>query len=279
MNAIEIKEVNKNLGQFSMKDINLTLPTGCIMGLVGKNGAGKTTLIKLILSIAKADSGTITVLGCDNRKHFKYTKQYIGYVPDSGMFEESYTLIKVNKLMKNIYREWNEPLFFEYAQKFNLPLDQRIKEFSKGMKAKLSIMTGICHGAKLLIMDEPTTGLDPVARDEIVNIIFEFTREDDCSVLISSHIVSDLEKICDYICLIDNGQIQFVEEKDEILEKYVVCSCTIEQYNEIPKEAVISVENTTYSLKLLLDKSKLNGIKLETEKTTLEDILVHMIRE
>lgn len=279
MNAIEIKEVNKNLGQFSMKDINLTLPTGCIMGLVGKNGAGKTTLIKLILSIAKADSGTITVLGCDNRKHFKYTKQYIGYVPDSGMFEESYTLIRVNKLMKNIYREWNEPLFFEYAQKFNLPLDQRIKEFSKGMKAKLSIMTGICHGAKLLIMDEPTTGLDPVARDEIVNIIFEFTREEDCSVLISSHIVSDLEKICDYICLIDNGQIQFVEEKDEILEKYVVCSCTIEQYNEIPKEAVISVENTTYSLKLLLDKSKLKGIKLETEKTTLEDILVHMIRE
>lgn len=279
MNAIEIKEVNKNLGQFSMKDINLTLPTGCIMGLVGKNGAGKTTLIKLILSIAKADSGTITVLGCDNRKHFKYTKQYIGYVPDSGMFEESYTLIRVNKLMKNIYREWNEPLFFEYAQKFNLPLDQRIKEFSKGMKAKLSIMTGICHGAKLLIMDEPTTGLDPVARDEIVNIIFEFTREEDCSVLISSHIVSDLEKICDYICLIDNGQIQFVEEKDEILEKYVVCGCTIEQYNEIPKEAVISVENTTYSLKLLLDKSKLNGIKLETEKTTLEDILVHMIRE
>lgn len=279
MNAIEIKEVNKNLGQFSMKDINLTLPTGCIMGLVGKNGAGKTTLIKLILSIAKADSGTITVLGCDNRKNFKYTKQYIGYVPDSGMFEESYTLIRVNKLMKNIYREWNEPLFFEYAQKFNLPLDQRIKEFSKGMKAKLSIMTGICHGAKLLIMDEPTTGLDPVARDEIVNIIFEFTREEDCSVLISSHIVSDLEKICDYICLIDNGQIQFVEEKDEILEKYVVCSCTIEQYNEIPKEAVISVENTTYSLKLLLDKSKLKGIKLETEKTTLEDILVHMIRE
>lgn len=279
MNAIEIKDVNKTLGQFSMKDINLNLPTGCIMGLVGKNGAGKTTLIKLILGIAKADSGTITVLGCDNRKHFKYTKQYIGYVPDSGMFEESYTLIRVNKLMKNIYREWNEPLFFEYAQKFNLPLDQRIKEFSKGMKAKLSIMTGICHGAKLLIMDEPTTGLDPVARDEIVNIIFEFTREEDCSVLISSHIVSDLEKICDYICLIDNGQIQFIDEKDEILEKYVLCNCTMEQYNDIPKEAVISVENTTYSLKLLLDKSKLKGIKLETEKTTLEDILVHMIRE
>ena len=262
-----------------MKDINLNLPTGCIMGLVGKNGAGKTTLIKLILGIAKADSGTITVLGCDNRKHFKYTKQYIGYVPDSGIFDENYTLIKINKLMGGIYREWNEPLFLEYAKKFHLSLDQKIKEFSKGMKAKLSIMTAICHGAKLLIMDEPTTGLDPVARDEIVNILFEFTREEDCSVLISSHIVSDLEKLCDYICLIDNGQIQFIEEKDEILEKYVLCNCTTEQYNDIPKEAVISVENTNYSLKLILDKSKLNGIDLETEKTTLEDVLIHMIKE
>lgn len=279
MNAIEIKDVNKTLGQFSMKDINLNLPTGCIMGLVGKNGAGKTTLIKLILGIAKADSGTITVLGCDNRKHFKYTKQYIGYVPDSGIFDENYTLIKINKLMGGIYREWNEPLFFEYAKKFHLSLDQRIKEFSKGMKAKLSIMTAICHGAKLLIMDEPTTGLDPVARDEIVNILFEFTREEDCSVLISSHIVSDLEKLCDYICLIDNGQIQFIEEKDEILEKYVLCNCTMEQYNDIPKEAVISVENTNYSLKLILDKSKLKGIDLETEKTTLEDVLIHTIKE
>ncbi|HIU49776.1 MAG TPA: ABC transporter ATP-binding protein [Candidatus Limousia pullorum] len=279
MNAIEIKDVNKTLGQFSMKDINLNLPTGCIMGLVGKNGAGKTTLIKLILGIAKADSGTITVLGCDNRKHFKYTKQYIGYVPDSGIFDENYTLIKINKLMGGIYREWNEPLFLEYAKKFHLSLDQKIKEFSKGMKAKLSIMTAICHGAKLLIMDEPTTGLDPVARDEIVNILFEFTREEDCSVLISSHIVSDLEKLCDYICLIDNGQIQFIEEKDEILEKYVLCNCTTEQYNDIPKEAVISVENTNYSLKLILDKSKLNGIDLETEKTTLEDVLIHMIKE
>lgn len=279
MNAIEIKDVNKTLGQFSMKDINLNLPTGCIMGLVGKNGAGKTTLIKLILGIAKADSGTITVLGCDNRKHFKYTKQYIGYVPDSGIFDENYTLIKINKLMCGIYREWNEPLFLEYAKKFHLSLDQKIKEFSKGMKAKLSIMTAICHGAKLLIMDEPTKGLDPVARDEIVNILFEFTREEDCSVLISSHIVSDLEKLCDYICLIDNGQIQFIEEKDEILEKYVLCNCTMEQYNDIPKEAVISVENTNYSLKLILDKSKLNGIDLETEKTTLEDLLIHMIKE
>lgn len=279
MNAIEIKDVNKTLGQFSMKDINLNLPTGCIMGLVGKNGAGKTTLIKLILGIAKADSGTITVLGCDNRKHFKYTKQYIGYVPDSGIFDENYTLIKINKLMCGIYREWNEPLFLEYAKKFHLSLDQKIKEFSKGMKAKLSIMTAICHGAKLLIMDEPTTGLDPVARDEIVNILFEFTREEACSVLISSHIVSDLEKLCDYICLIDNGQIQFIEEKDEILEKYVLCNCTMEQYNDIPKEAVISVENTNYSLKLILDKSKLNGIDLETEKTTLEDLLIHMIKE
>lgn len=279
MNAIEIKEVNKTLGQFSMKNINLNLPTGCIMGLVGKNGAGKTTLIKLILGIAKADSGTITVLGCDNRKHFKYTKQYIGYVPDSGMFDENYTLIKINKLMGGIYREWDEALFFQYANKFHLSLDQKIKEFSKGMKAKLSIMTAICHGAKLLIMDEPATGLDPVARDEIVNILFEFTREEDCSVLISSHIVSDLEKLCDYICLIDNGQIQFIEEKDEILEKYVLCNCTLEQYNEIPKEAVISVENTNYSLKLILDKSKLKGMNLETEKTTLEDVLIHMIKE
>lgn len=279
MNAIEINNVNKSFGKFSMTDINLELPTGCIMGLVGKNGAGKTTLIKLILGIVKADSGDITVLGCDIRKHFKYTKQYIGYVPDCGMFDENYTLVKVNKLMSGVYREWQEKLFIEYAKKFSLPLDQKIKEFSKGMVAKLSIMTAICHGAKLLIMDEPASGLDPVARDEIINILFEFTREEDCSVLISSHIVSDLERLCDYICLIDKGQIKFVEEKDEILEKYVLCSCTIEQYNEIPKEAVISVENTNYSLKLLLDKSKLNGIKLETEKTTLEDVMIHMIKE
>lgn len=281
MNAIEIKNVNKSFGKFSMSDISLELPTGCIMGLVGKNGAGKTTLIKLILGIAKADSGDITVLGCDIKKHFKYTKQYIGYVPDTGMFDENYTLIKINNLMGNVYKEWQENMFLGYAKKFNLPLDQKIREFSKGMVAKLSIMTAICHGAKLLIMDEPASGLDPVARDEIINILFEFTREEDCSVLISSHIVSDLERLCDYICLIDNGQIKFVEEKDEILEKYLLCSCTIDQYNEIPKEAIISVENTNYSLKLLIDKSKLKGkeFNLETEKTTLEDVIIHIIKE
>ena len=279
MNAIEMTNVNKTLGNFSMNNLNLVLPTGCIMGLVGKNGAGKTTLIKLILGITKADSGDITVLGCDIEKHFKYTKQYIGYVPDSGMFDENYTLIKINNLMGGIYREWDEGLFFDYAKRFSLPLDQKIKEFSKGMKSKLSIMTAICHGAKLLIMDEPTTGLDPVVRDEIVNIIFDFTREEDCSVLISSHIVSDLEKLCDYICLVDNGSIKFTEEKDEILEKYAIYNCPEDRYDSIPKESVLSVEDTNYGLRLILDKGKLGGLTLETEKPTLEDVIIHMIRE
>ena len=195
------------------------------------------------------------------------------------MFDENYTLIKINNLMGGIYREWDEGLFFDYAKRFSLPLDQKIKEFSKGMKSKLSIMTAICHGAKLLIMDEPTTGLDPVVRDEIVNIIFDFTREEDCSVLISSHIVSDLEKLCDYICLVDNGSIKFTEEKDEILEKYAIYNCPEDRYDSIPKESVLSVEDTNYGLRLILDKGKLGGLTLETEKPTLEDVIIHMIRE
>ena len=217
MNAIEIKNLTKKFKGFSLDNVSISLPTGCIMGLIGENGAGKTTVIKSVLGLIHPDGGKISIFGKEPTSEMKND---IGVVLDEIGIPIQFNIKDVDSIMKNIFTKWDSNVFYDYIKKFSLPDKKAFKTFSKGMKMKLGIAIALSHNAKLLILDEPTSGLDPLVRDEIIDIFNDFTRDETHSILISSHIVSDLEKICDYITFIHNGKITLCEEKDILLEKY-----------------------------------------------------------
>ena len=220
MNALEIRGLTKHFADFTLEDLNLTLPGGCILGLIGENGAGKSTTIRLILGMLHADSGTVTVLGRDSRENPVLTKQDIGVVLDEVGIPECMTPKQVGKVMANVFLHWNAETYQRLLTRFSLPENKKFKEFSKGMKMKLGLAVALSHEAKLLILDEATSGLDPMVRDEILDIFNEYTRQEDRSILLSSHIVSDLEKICDYIAFLHRGRLLLCEEKDRLAEEY-----------------------------------------------------------
>ena len=277
MNAIELRDVSKKFKGFTLDHINLILPSGCIMGLVGENGAGKSTLIKLIMGALHCDSGEINVLGQKNDKKFKTVKEDVGIVLSEPNFPEEMTAAQIQKMMGQIYRNWDHAAFEQYLERFRLPRDKKFKSFSRGMKMKLSIAAALSHQARLLILDEATAGLDPVARDEILDLFFEFTREENHSILVSSHIVSDLEKLCDYISLIDNGKLLFCEEKDRMLEQYAVYRCTHEQLEQLDAAAVKGVRRSQYSIEALVDRRLVPG-ELALSAADMEEIIVMMTR-
>lgn len=277
MNAIEIKNLTKSYGEFKLDDLNLCLPQGCIMGLVGENGAGKSTTIRLILDMIKRDSGTISVLGRDNRDNFRLTKEDIGVVLDSVGFPEFLTARQLDRIMKSSYKNWDEAQFFAYLKKLNVPESKAFKEFSRGMKMKIGIATAMSHGARLLILDEATSGLDPVARDEVLDMFSEFTRDEKNSVLISSHIVSDLEKICDYIAFIHRGKLMLCEEKDVLLEEYGIVNCRPEELARIPEGAVIGRRESAYGVRAIVRRCAAPGMQISP--VTLEELFVFMVKE
>lgn len=274
MNALEIKNVTKKYKGFTLDNINFTLPSGCIMGLIGENGAGKSTLIKAILGMIKYD-GTISVLGAEENVELLKAKQDIGVVLDQSYFPDGINVKQVNSIMKNTYENWDENEFFGYIDKFSLPLDRAFKDYSRGMRMKLSMAVALSHKAKLLILDEPTGGLDPIVRDEIVDILYDYTRAEDHSVLMSSHILSDLEKLCDYIAFIHEGKLVFVDEKDALTERYGIVNCSEAEF-EFIKDAAVGVRKNGYSVQALVDREKASGIK--TESATLEEIIVFMVK-
>lgn len=274
MNALEIKNVTKKYKGFTLDNINFTLPSGCIMGLIGENGAGKSTLIKAILGMIKYD-GTISVLGAEGNAELLKEKQDIGVVLDQSYFPDGINVKQVNSIMKNTYENWDENEFFGYIDKFSLPPDRAFKDYSRGMRMKLSMAVALSHKAKLLILDEPTGGLDPIVRDEIVDILYDYTRAEDHSVLMSSHILSDLEKLCDYIAFIHEGKLVFVDEKDALTERYGLVNCSEAEF-EFIKDAAVGVRKNGYSVQALVDRKKAAGIK--TESATLEEIIVFMVK-
>jgi len=277
MNAIEIRDLCKSYKGFQLKGINLTLPSGCIMGLVGENGAGKSTTIKLILNAIKRDSGTITVLGRDNRENFELTKEDIGVVLDEVGFPESLTAKQIGKVMQNIYKNWEAQVFEQYLTKLKLPKDKKFKEFSKGMKMKLAIAVALSHNAKLLILDEATSGLDPVVRDEVLDVFSEFTRDENHAVLISSHIVSDLEKICDYIAFIHEGEMMLCEEKDMLKEEYGIIRCSEEVLEKISKTAVIGKKVSPYGVEAIVHRNEIPS-DIEISPVDLEQLFIFMVK-
>ena len=279
MNAIDAKGVTKRYPGFTLDQVSLTLPSGCIMGLVGENGAGKTTLIRLIMGAARADEGSVSVLGVDNRDPaFHDVKEDVGVVLDEAFFPESLTPRDIGRVMAATYRRWDDAVYQRWLTAFHLPERQRFREFSRGMKMKLSIAVALSHAPRLLVLDEPTGGLDPVVRDEILTVFSDFAREGDHAVLMSSHIVSDLEKICDYIACIHHGRLLLCEEKDRLLEEYAVVKLSREAFAALPPAIVHGKRETSYSIEALVERDRLpTGAR--AEHATLEDILLFLVKE
>ena len=278
MNALEIKNLCKSYGGFSLDNLSLTLPCGCIMGLIGENGAGKSTTIRLILDMISKDSGSITVLGRDNKDNFCLTKEDIGVVLDEVGISECLTAKQVGKIMKGIFRNWDEGAYEGYLKKLSVPDNKRFKEFSRGMKMKLGIAVALSHNARLLILDEATSGLDPVARDEVIDMLNEFTRDENHSVLISSHIVSDLEKICDYIAFLHKGSLLLCEEKDRLKEDYGIIRCTADELYGIEPSAVIGKRESAYGIEAIVKRDKI-PLGFEAAPVDIEQLFIFMAKE
>ena len=278
MNAIEIKGLEKRYDGFQLGSFDLTLPSGCIMGLVGENGAGKSTTIKLIMNAIGRDAGEISVLGVDNRSAgFRDVKEDIGVVLDEAYFPEVMSARNVGKVMALTYKNWDAAAFEGYLKKFSLAPDKIFKDYSRGMRMKLAIAAALSHGAKLLILDEATSGLDPMARDELLDIFNDFTRDENCSILLSSHIVSDLEKICDYIAFLHRGKLVLCEEKDRLLEEYALVRLPEERLSELSEESVISRRASGYATEALVLRGGIPAA-IPTEHTSLEDIILFLAK-
>lgn len=274
MNAIEIKNLTKKYKGFTLENLNLTIPQGCIMGLIGENGAGKSTAIKSILGIVRPDSGSIEIFGKEPTADIM---QDIGVVLDEAGLPNEFSIREIQAVMRNSFSNWQDDVFMEYIKKFNLPEKKAFKSFSKGMKMKTSIAVALSHDAKLLILDEPTSGLDPVVRDEIVDIFNDFTRDESHSILISSHIVSDLEKICDYIAFLHEGRLMLCEEKDRLLEQYGFINTTPEILKELDKSAVIGTKSNRWGVEALIDREKIPHT-FEVKPITIEDLFIFMVK-
>ena len=235
-NILEVKNLNKHYDKFALKNINFTLPKGAIMGFIGENGAGKTTTIKAILDIIKSDSGDIKIFGLDNQQYAKQIKEDIGVILDDMFFPEILTPNDINNTMKNIYHNWDSQMFNNYLTEFSLSPNKQIKTFSKGMRKKLEIATALSHHPKLLILDEPTSGLDPIARAEVIELFQNFITNPDCSILLSTHITTDLEHIADYITFINDGEIILNKTTDEIINNFGIVKCNEEEFKTIAKK-------------------------------------------
>ncbi len=276
MNAIEINNLSKRYKDFKIEDLSLSLPGGCIMGLIGENGAGKSTVMKLILNIAKKNGGSITILGKDNTD--ETVKDDIGVVLDECCFPSFLNAHRIGKIMKNIYKKWDEQQYKYLLDKLQLPENKKLSKLSKGMKMKLSIAVALSHNCKLLILDEPTSGLDPVVRDEIIEMLNDFTRDESHSILISSHIVSDLEKLCDYIAFIHNGELMLCEEKDVLLSEYGILRCSEETLFEFDNSAVKHKKITPYGAEAIVKRDSVpEGLQLGS--ISIEELFVSMIKE
>lgn len=278
MNAFEMKDVTKHYQGFCLDRMSLTLPMGCIMGLVGENGAGKSTTIKLILNMSHKDGGSITVLGKNHSENTSLIKEDIGVVFDEVGIPDCLNAKQVGMVMKYSYRNWREDQYMSLVQRLSLPLDKPFKDFSRGMKMKLGIAIALSHEAKLLLMDEATSGLDPVVRDEILTMLNDFTRDENHAVLLSSHIVSDLEKSCDYIAFMHQGRLLLCEEKDRLLEQYGLVRCTKESLPDLPSEAILHQNETPYGVEALVLRNAL-AYPYQADPIGLEELFVLLMKE
>ena len=274
---IEVKNLNKKFEDFQLKDINIEVPKGKIVGLIGENGAGKTTLIKCILGAMFKNSGEVKLF---IKNYDDSLKDDIGVVYDNSFIIETYNIKDLNLIMKNIYKNYNQKLFFKYIEEYKLPLKKEIRKLSTGMKKKLEIITAICHHPKVLILDEPTSGLDPVIRSEVLDIFQDFVNNNDNSILLSTHITSDLEHIADNVIFISKGKIVFDRPLKEIKDDYIVLDVDKEEFKNINKKDIIKYKENRLDYQVLIHEKSMNAKYKKYIKriTTLDDIMLMYIR-
>ncbi len=277
-NAIEIKELCKDYKDFSLNNISFSLPTGHIMGFVGQNGAGKTTTIRLILNMISRNSGSIEIFGMDNILEEQKIKQDVAAVFDEIFFVDSWKVSDVEKAVKNFYDNWDSTLYHQYINSFNLPADKKVKDLSRGMKMKLMLAVAMSHDAKLLILDEPTSGLDPVARDELLDILSSYISDEKKSILFSTHITTDLEKIADYITIIDKGRIFYTGTKDNLLGNFYMVKGSLDNLTNSLREKIIGLTTNNIGFAGLLPVSEMKCLSKEivAEMPSIDEILVYI---
>lgn len=255
-NALTISGLTKTYKDFTLDHVSFTVPNGSIVGLIGENGAGKSTTINAALGLIQKEDGHVSIFG--NEELDDDIKEQIGVVFDSSNYPELLSPDKINRIMKNIYHSWDEQNYFQLLKQFSLPADKQIKQFSKGMKMKLAVCAALSHHSKLLILDEATSGLDPIIRDDILDMLLDFVQDEEHSILVSSHITSDLEKIADYIVFIHEGQVIFSKAKDELLEQYGIIKCGAAQFDALDKSDVIVYRKMDYEWQVLIaDRAKM----------------------
>ena len=281
-NIIDIKKLKKKYDdKFELGKIDISIPKGVIVGLIGENGAGKTTLIKSMLNIIKIDSGEIKIFGKDYKKEEKEIKEDIGVVLDNMFFPELLNAKDINNAMKDVYKNWDSELYFSYLKEFDLPDNKPLKSMSKGMRKKLEIVAAISHKPKLLILDEPTSGLDPVVRSEVLEIFQKFIEDEEHSILLSTHITSDLEHIADEIIFIDKGKKVLQKSRDEIIDNYGILKCDIDYFSNIDKKDIVAYKKTKYAYEILVNDKEQASKKYHNcviDKITLEDLMVLVIK-
>lgn len=278
-NSIFVKELCKNFPGFSLDHVSFRVPKGRIVGFIGENGAGKSTTINLILNGLKKDGGEIQVFEEDYRN--RSVKERIGVVFDECNFHDIFTADHLEKILSAIYRTWDSALYHEYLERFRLPADKPAGSFSRGMKMKLSIICALSHHPELLILDEATTGLDPVVRDEILDLFLEFIQDETHSIFFSSHITSDIQKIADYVILIHQGKIVFEEQKDDLIYNYGIVRCGKETFASLSPEDYIIHRTTSVSTECLVrdrQRIKRKYKDLIVDNASLEDIMLFYIK-
>lgn len=277
--SLQVEHLSKSYGSFALQDVSFALPKGSVMGFIGENGAGKTTVIKSILGMVRKDGGTIRLFGKEQSGDMLDAKQDIGVVFDGSNFHDPMRPADIAAMMSGIYKNWDDTLFTKYLSDFKIPENKQFKEFSRGMKMKLSIATAISHHPKLLILDEATSGLDPIVRDEILDVFFDLIQDEEHSILISSHITSDLEKIADYITFIHNGRIMLSEEKDVMLEDYRIVKCSRMQAAAVSRADIIRKRENEFGCELMMKTdAALRYRNYLAERPNLEDIMLFFVK-
>lgn len=276
-NVLEVNGLKKDFGTFCLDNVSFSLQEGCITGFIGINGAGKTTTIKSILGLVLKDAGSIKLFGKEIAENEREMKNHIGVVLDEGYFYEEMTMMEMKRIIAASYSNWDEIVFKGYIERFKLKLNQKISTLSKGMRMKYSIALALSHHADLLIMDEPTSGLDPLVRNELMDILLEFMREKGKSILFSTHITSDLDKVADVLLLIDGGKIVFSEEKDMLLDTHGLVKGDKMMLNAQTRKLFLSLNETEYSFEGVTNKKtavreQMNGVLIE--RPTIEDIML-----
>lgn len=279
--AVRVNNLCKDYPDFSLHDISLDIPMGSIMGLIGENGSGKSTTIKAMLDVVKRDSGDVEILGLNLKEREQDIKEEIGVVFGDSQFPDFLTAGQISGILGNVYKKWDGALFTSYLSRFSLPEKKRVKEYSRGMAMKLAIAAALSHHPRLLILDEATSGLDPVARDEILDLFFDFIEDGEHSVLIASHITSDLDKVADYITMIHEGRILFTEEKDALLEDLGVLRCGEAEFARLKDIRTVGSRRNPYGMEALIhgrEEVKMRYPELVVDRTNIEEIMLYCVR-